>query len=265
MSFEQKRNAERLPLETPIEATASGILAKIVEMSAIGCKIEHKEKLSIGSSVGLKFRWGNETIDIRARMARTQLRSAYPQGMYYESGLKFADSLEEAPEAIRRIVAAIAADELPPDVAPVVEEIVAAESGAPALAGDSHEVEEEKAPAEASAPPEEEQKAPAEASAPPEEEDEEPDLDFTPPDEFEDIDMVAKPPTAAPRLYVECILDPTGQWHRRTVTSAIQPEEGFITLPQDESELDMLCKTYAYADPDTRRLIRISLEIAATK
>ena len=72
--------------------------------------------------------------------------------------------------------------------------------------------------------------------------------------------MTAPPP----REYVECILE-DGMWSKRTVTALLQPAEGFITAPADEDELNMLCKTYEYADPDTRRLIRISLELAATK
>src|SRR5436309_15686050 len=102
MSFEQKRNAERLPLDQPLEATAGGLPVTIVEMSAIGCKIEHKEKLSIGSSTTLRFQWRGQVVELRGKVARTQLRSAYPKGMIYESALQFADVLENVLVAIRR-------------------------------------------------------------------------------------------------------------------------------------------------------------------
>lgn len=316
MSFEQKRNAERLPLETPLDATASGLAAKIMEISAIGCRIDHKEKLSIGGSVLLRFKWRNENIEIRAKLARTQLKSAYPQGMYYESGLKFADSLEEAPEAIRRVVATLADPLFPPEIetpasAPASEsevgdrgsesvgenEVVAEKESLtteePEVAAEQ-EVEEEEEEVEQETPasdlqpptsdlqpptsdiqpptsdvqpPASDVPPPTSDVPPPTSEEPIPDeeleeFDYTVPDEFEDIDsdtLKRRP------KYVECALDPTGQWHRRPIILPIQPAEGFITYPQSESELDMLCRTYAYADPDTRRLIRISLELEATR
>lgn len=194
MAFEQKRNAERLPLSEPLDATAGVQPAKIVELSAIGCKVRHKDKLPMGSSTMLKFAWEGRDVEVRAKVARTQLIA----GMNYESGLQFADSLEDAPEAMRRIVASLAIEELPPEIEP-------------------------PEPTSAIA-------APAEIDEP----------------------------------YVECRLQ-NGKWTRRRVSAVLQPPEGFITVPQGEGELDMLCKTYEYADPDTRRLIRISLELSATQ
>lgn len=240
---------------------ASGLPAKIVEISAIGCKIEHKEKMSIGGSVSLRFKWHNRNIEVRAKLARTQLRSAFPEGMFYESGLKFADSLEEAPAEIRHVVASLAGEEMPPDLPPEIRE---PEESAPLP---TMEPEAESSMEVTQQIEDEAEDLPTPDSPPPasddrvaEEELEE--FDYEVPDEFEDIDsdtLRRKP------KYIECALDPMGQWHRRPVILPIQPEDGFITHPQDESELDMLCKTYAYADPDTRRLIRISLELAATR
>ena len=243
MSFEQKRNAERLPLEKPLEGTASGTPVKIVEISAIGCKIEHKEKLPIGGSATLRFLWRKQNIEVRGKVARTQLRSAYPEGMYYETGLKFADSLEEAPDEICRVVAELADPLFPPEIETAPEET----SGSPL-----HE--------EAEKPPTSNLQPPTPESHVADEDLEE--FDYEVPDEFEDIDtdtLKRRP------KYVECALDPMGQWHRRPVILPIQPAEGFVTYPQSDSELDMLCRTYAYADPETRRLIRISLELEATR
>ena len=214
MSFEQKRAAERLPLDSPIDATAGGFVAKIVEMSAIGCKIEHKEKLSLNSTISVKFKWEDFPIDLPAKVMRQQLQP----GMTYQSGLKFADSLELAPDVMRAIVASLAKKDLPPDIAI---------PHAP-----TQVVEEE--------------------------------LDYSAADEFEDIPIPQRqrPPQVQ---YVECRLDASGMWHRRLVSAAVQPEDGFITVPAEDAELDELCKTYGYADPDTRRLIRISLELVATQ
>lgn len=245
MSFEQKRNAERLPLDSPILATVNGLTATILELSAIGCKIEHHEKLSIGGVANLRFRWENETIEIRARVARMQLRSMTAAGMVYESGLKFADSLAEAPDVIRYIVASLAKEDLPPQIAPVVHT-----PPEPALEIEVDEPEEADIDVGSVGTP---------ASALEVDDD----FDYVPFDEFEDIDL-SGPPRRVVGEYIECRMDEQGRWHRRKVDAPVQPTEGFITTPQDDAELDMLCKTYEYADPDTRRLIRISLELTAT-
>ena len=249
MSFEQKRSAERLPLDAPLEATASGMAVKIIELSAIGCKIEHREKLSIGSSTALRFRWRGEEIDLRARVARTQLRSAYPRGMIYESGLQFADLLENAPEVIRRILASFAEPELPPPVAQAAQLPPAVQVAQTAPIA---------AMVQPAAPPfirEMEFDEEIEAS---QEIDESEEIEPAP-------EPIEEPPPEEPELrYVECSLE-EGVWRRRLVATTLQPPDGFITVPADDKELDLLCKTYEVADPDTRRLIRISLELHATK
>jgi hypothetical protein len=193
MPFDQQRRAaERLPLDAPIEATASGVPVRIVELSAIGCRIEHREKLSINSTTRLRFTWKARPVDLSAKIARQQLMP----GMVYSSGLQFAKSLDAAPEVVREIVTTITAEVLPPEVVDVT----------------------------------------------------------SPEDEIVD----------AGENFMECSFV-NGKWQKRIVTRVKQPLEGFITMPGEESELDLLCRTYEYADPETRRLIRISLELAATK
>ncbi len=237
MSFDQKRNAERLPLDSPIDATAGGLAVKIVEMSAIGCRIEHREKLAINSSIALKFTWKDFPVELKAKVMRMQLRA----GMVYESGLKFADSLSQAPDIMRAIIASLAAEDLPADIPPEIAPPIEPPEG---LVG-----------AAAAAIAEAEAAESAEAAARDAD-------DFEVPEtiEFEDIDITSR---SKPK-YVECSLV-DGRWQRRPVAVVHQPEEGFITLPADEGELNLLCKTYEYADPDTRRLIRISLELTATQ
>jgi hypothetical protein len=144
--------------------------------------------------------------------------------MFYESGLQFADVLENAPEVIRRILASVAEPELPPEVVETTPE----PSPAPFIREEFDEVIESS----------DEIESPAE--------------------------VVEELPKEAELRFVECRLE-NGKWQRRKVATVLQPLEGFITLPADEKELDMLCKSYEYADPDTRRLIRISLELSATQ
>ena len=283
MSFEQKRNAERLPLDEPIDGVASGTAVKIVEMSAIGCRIEHKDKLSIGGSTSLRFTWRGQTIELRGKIARTQLKSAYPQGMYFETGLKFADSVEAAPPELRNLLASIVEPQIPPEVEKKVStaEVPAIPEPPPTPGEDTlrrirlKTERESKLSLDAFAPVE----------PPPPDDfsmDDAPDTGYVNPfvsqkeavalamapaepaiEEIEMSEEVAPEPEPEPEVdYIECRLV-NGTWARSVVHTLMQPDEGFITLPADDQELQMLCKTYA--DPETRRLIRISLELAAAR
>lgn len=270
MSFEQKRNAERLPLDEPLDGTAGGTAVKIVEISAIGCRIEHPEKISIGTATTLRFQWRGRSIELKSKVARTQLRSKYPEGMYYESGLKFADSLEDAPQQLRDLLASLAEPSVPPPVADKIAtaEVPAIQIPPPLTPGEDTLRRLRRAT-------ERESSLPLEAFAPIEPEYDIDALDFDDPPEATNpfssqADAAAlavePPPPPEPDVeYMECRLDEKGKWHRRIVTTLLQPPEGFITLPADDRELEMLCKSYQYADPETRRLIRISLELAATQ
>lgn len=269
MSFEQKRNAERLPLDEPLDATAGGVAVKIVELSAIGCRIEHRVKLPIGGGTTLRFAWRGTTIDVLAKISRTQLRSTGGT-MMFESGLKFADSLETAPVELRRLLEAVAA---PAVVPPSKDKVSTAEvppipEPPPATPGEDtlrrlQLGRESQLPLEAFAPVDEAlayDLASLDIDAPPTTMN-----PFT--SQADAVALAVEPPPEKeePQAeYVECRLE-KGKWTRRTVTSILQPPEGFITVPADDRELEMLCKSYQYADPDTRRLIRISLELAATK
>ncbi|HXG58694.1 MAG TPA: PilZ domain-containing protein [Thermoanaerobaculia bacterium] len=198
---EQKRNAERLPLPVPFEATAGTLPVRVVEISLIGCRIEHEERLPIGGALQLRFTWRGKEIVVPARVARMEVRALSAKGAKYESGLKFASNTGEAPAVLQSLVSSYVEESPKPVPDPFVR--------APFL-------------------------------------------------RYDDEEELSRP-------YVECSLI-GGKWHRRYVSRPKQPVEGFTTIiPSDEKELDLLCRTYEMADPETRRLIRLSLELAMTK
>src|ERR1700739_656250 len=51
---DQQRNAERIPLSEPIPASIESADAKIVELSLIGAKIEHFNRLSMNSTASVQ-------------------------------------------------------------------------------------------------------------------------------------------------------------------------------------------------------------------
>src|ERR1700736_3056599 len=120
MSDEQRRYAERITLKEPIVAMISDMEARIVEISLIGGRIEHVGRLSMNSSVTLQFRWQGESVKLKAKIARTEMRTIGGK-MGYSSGVDFAKSAAEAPVILQRIVASFIEPEslpLPEPAAP---------------------------------------------------------------------------------------------------------------------------------------------------
>lgn len=64
--------------------------------------------------------------------------------------------------------------------------------------------------------------------------------------------------------YLTCTLE-DGQWTLQRTASLQQPREGFSMLVRQEAEAGEYCRTYEVADPETRRLIRLSLELAIAR
>ncbi len=118
---DQRRAAERLELSEPIEATLVDVPARITEISLINCRLEHTGKVAMGSNVTLQFDWSGEKIKLKGKLTRSEMR---PIGgrLTYISSMQFADSIETAPFAVRRIIAALVGDKeeaMPPPPLPV--------------------------------------------------------------------------------------------------------------------------------------------------
>ena len=202
--MDQKRNAERLPLPTPFDAVAGDRAVRIVEISLIGCRIEHVGRLPIGGATVLEFQWNDQDIRVPAAISRSKMLGFAPGGERYESGLRFAVSVETAPEQLKQILDAFV--EKSPVAPPLHEKV--------------------------------------------------PFLRW-----YDDVDE-PEPELEPEPEYVECSLLNETTWERRRVCDPRQPREGFTTIPpENDEELELLCRTYQYADPETRKLIRLTLEL----
>jgi len=199
--LEQKRNAERLPLPTPFDAVAGDRAVRIVEISLIGCRIEHVGRLPIGGATVLEFQWNDQDVRVPAAISRSKMLGFAPGGgERYESGLRFAVSVETAPEQLKQILSSFVEES--PAAPPLHEKV-------PFLRWYDDDVDE----------PEPE------------------------------------------REYIECTLVNDTTWERRRVRDSRQPREGFTTVPLADEEIELLCRTYQYADPETRKLIRLTMEL----
>jgi hypothetical protein len=235
MPDEQRRYAERITLKEPIVAMISDMEARIVEISLIGGRIEHVGRLNMNSAVTLQFRWQGESVKLKAKIARTEMRSIGGK-MGYSSGVDFAKSAAEAPVILQRIVASF----IEPESIPLPE---------PAAPPPKTAAPKPKLPAAAPAPA---KRQPISTEPAP----------FLP-DIDDEVEEISEASEVLP--YVECAWVEE-QWVKRRTREPKQPRQGFTMLaPDSDEEIDEFCKTFEVADPETQRMIRLSFELAIAK
>ncbi len=241
----------RLDLPQPIDATLLDLGATIVEVSLVGCSVRHEARVKVGSAVTLDFMWKNRRARLTGKVMRSTMEFVEGKAVYI-SGLQLAESIDKSPEVIRDIIGTLVAER--PAEAPAAP-AAPVEPPAPPPRVEAPPRAEPPAPKRDVKPPAAPQPAP-----PPLVYDSVPFLRFD--NEPEDV---APPivPAPEPLLFLECRLV-DGKWRKERVGSPKQPDgDGFtIFAPADESEADELCRTYEVADPETRRAIRFSFELA---
>ncbi len=231
MPDEQRRYAERITLKEPIVAMIGDMETRIVEISLIGGRIEHVARLNMNSAVTLQFRWQGENVKLKAKIARTEMRSIGGK-MGYSSGVDFAKTAAEAPVILQRIVASF----IEPESMPLPEAAPALKPPAP------------KPPAAAPA-----RRQPLSSEPAP----------FLPEIEEDEVEEISEESEVLP--YVECAWVEE-QWVTRRTREPKQPRQGFTMLaPDSEEEIEEFCKTFEVADPETQRMIRVSFELAIAR
>lgn len=100
---DDRRQAERFALPKKANATFGGFEARIVEVSLIGCQIEHADRIAPRAHLPLRFKWRGEQVRLEATVVRSEMRSIGGKAAY-ASGLSFCDSADQSPPVIRQIV-----------------------------------------------------------------------------------------------------------------------------------------------------------------
>src|SRR5450432_3437266 len=132
-----RRGTERLALPKPVPATLGGFDAKIIEVSLMGCQVEHSDRVLPRARLALRFKWRGAPVKVEGTVIRSEMRSVGGKPGYL-SGLSFCDSMEHSPPVIREVVAWLAKDLKPEPVAPVTKN--------PYIDDDDEEPEELSAP-----------------------------------------------------------------------------------------------------------------------
>jgi hypothetical protein len=304
---QEQRAAQRIDLHEPVAAKLGEIDAMILDVSLVGSRIEHSERVSMGATMPLRFSWRGEAMLIKAKVARTEMRSAGGK-MIYSTGVQFAPSVDESPDAVRKIMASPVKTSA---AAKPAAEVPIFFDRAPFFRDE--EPDEPKPakpapPAPKAAPPAPPPPQPLPQHAPvtvlamgdgepvveisggpdfeldfaPEASPTHYDFDLAPAvasQSFElegeallTVDDIAIPDAAMSRsfeldveeakpVFARCSFE-DGKWSIDRTAEPKQPREGFtIVDPGDQREIDQFCKTYEYADPETRRMIRVSCEL----
>jgi hypothetical protein len=191
----------------------------------------------------------------------------------YSSAVQFATSLEDSPEPLQRVVRGLVQMLGAPDLAPPLQPPAppaskpATTKPVPSPKSPSKSATSGKfAPVPKAAPPSPPPKpkaAPPPPPPPPPLREPAPFLrDFEVENEIEEIEASAE---ILPVTYVQCVLA-AGKWTKNRVDDPKQPREGFTMIdPGDDAEIDQFCKTYEVADPETRRMIRVSFEVGIAR
>lgn len=251
-------SSPRLELPQPMAATLGDLEATITEVGLTMCLARHATRVKVASTIPLQFVWGEDRVRIDAKVVRSTMQFAGGKPVYV-SELQVADSVEGAPEVIRRIIASLVAPpavEPPPPGEPkpqsrpepqpepgeskfVVRDPGASTSPESRIPNPAPAASEPVAPPPASPAPLIYERVPF--------------LRYD--DDAED--------EARPAPFMQCTFA-DGRWRRERVADPAQPDgEGFTILaPADDEEADALCRTYEVADPETRKMMRFSFELA---
>jgi PilZ domain len=101
--MQDRRGAQRLSLPKPVPATLGGFAAKIVEVSLLGCQIEHSDRVLPRARMSLRFKWRGAPVKVEATVMRSEMRTVGGKPGYL-SGLEFCDAVEYSPAIIREVV-----------------------------------------------------------------------------------------------------------------------------------------------------------------
>ena len=104
MGTDDRRDAERYSPPRPVPATFGGFAVSIVDISLIGCRIEHVDRLPPRARLALRFSWRGSQARIDATITRSELTSLSGKKAAYVSGLQFCDAVDASPPVIRDIV-----------------------------------------------------------------------------------------------------------------------------------------------------------------
>jgi hypothetical protein len=99
---DERRAAERVLIDPEIDATISGVPVRIVELSAVGGRIEHEGRFALASPE-LQIVWQGESMFLPARVVRSEIVGRSGSKLMYRTGIRFTGD----PLRVERLLSAI--------------------------------------------------------------------------------------------------------------------------------------------------------------
>lgn len=227
--YAAKRKVERIRLAFPLMGRVGSLDVVVLDVSLLGCRLEHHFPLRVGNTVRITFRWEEKQLELEAHIVRCSLAtfSSGAEGLtVYHSGLRFTPPSEGATLLLRDLIA---------------EQI-------------SRALEEQKANARGDMPRFLSKMAIFSSGGM---------LTANAGEVAETFGAATSLPyvrIARERGYVTYTLD-RNYWKKKRSRDAAQPDEGFtVWAYEDESQIEQLAKAYEKGDAEMRALIRICAE-----
>lgn len=93
----------------PLYAFVGGERVTLIDISAIGARIESQTQLAIGSTIDFSLRFEQQTVAFSATVIRSRLdRSIVRDAIIYDTGLDFSDLDSKALRSVRALIRATA-------------------------------------------------------------------------------------------------------------------------------------------------------------
>lgn len=103
---EERRGAARIPLEQSLEAEVGGVKVRVVELSAIGCRMEHDERFALNSPE-LSVAWEGARRTLPFRVVRSEIIGRSAAGLVYRSGVHFTSPSADSDAFIASLLRAV--------------------------------------------------------------------------------------------------------------------------------------------------------------
>jgi len=84
----ERRGAPRHPVPEDVTAEVSGVVARLLELSLVGAKVEHHERFTLGSP-RLTMTWRGNAASVEVRAARSEIVGRDGPRLVYHTGLYF--------------------------------------------------------------------------------------------------------------------------------------------------------------------------------
>jgi hypothetical protein len=96
----ERRQAERSKLPEPLLARIGLTTGRVIDLSMIGARVEHEEKLTVGAMVDLEL----QGVRFKGRVARSEISGRKGGTLVYQSGIHFPELDPQASGVIAAIL-----------------------------------------------------------------------------------------------------------------------------------------------------------------